>query len=225
MWEELTRAGAALRDDTEVKVLVVRGAGPSFSSGLDLGETTGDGFLAQLAALPDSQSHQALATVKQCQQAFTWMRDAPYVSIAAVHGAAFGAGFQLALACDIRIVASEARIGLREARLGVIPDLGATAVLPGLIGCERALDLVLSARELSGDDAVAWGIALRAVPASRLAEEVEQYARVLSAIPPAVLKYGKAATYAPDMRTSLDIAATGQVHCVRESFGPVINGT
>lgn len=219
MWDELTRAGAALRDEAEVKVLVVRGAGPSFSSGLDLGESTGDGFLARMASAPESQSQGVVAEVEQFQRAFTWMREAPYISIAAVHGAAFGAGFQLALACDIRIVASDARLGLREARLGVLPDLGATAVLPGLIGAERALDLVLTSREFSGDDAAAWGIALRAVPASRLEVEVEQYAGVLAVPSRTVLRYGKAATYAPDMTTSFNIVAEGQVECVRESFG------
>jgi enoyl-CoA hydratase/carnithine racemase len=216
LWRELRAAGEELVADPAVRCVVLAGAGPSFSSGLDLAELSGDGFIAQLAVLP---AEQAVARIEEAQRAFTWIRRAPFPVVAAVHGVAVGAGLQLALACDLRIVTSTARLALRETRLGVLPDLGATAWLPRIVGLERALDLILTGRDFTGADAVAYGLALRAVPEADLDHVVTEYASGLAELSRTALAHAKAATHEPDEARSLSLAAIGQARCVRERFG------
>lgn len=211
-WRELAAAGAQLVADPEVRAAVLTGEGPSFSSGVDLAEREPGGFLHRLADLPD---HAALAVVEEAQSAFGWIAQAPFPVVAAVRGAAVGAGIQLALACDVRIVAADARLAVAEIGLGAVPDLGATSDLPRLVGLERALDLILTGRRFSGTEAVALGLALRAVPAAAVDAEAMAYAQALATAPRAALAHAKAATREPDRARSLHRAAVGQVECVR----------
>ncbi|NKQ56964.1 enoyl-CoA hydratase/isomerase family protein [Amycolatopsis sp. K13G38] len=212
MWRNLRAAGAGLAGDESVRVVVLAGDGPSFSSGLDLGELAPDGFLGRM---PGLSAEEAMAAIRAAQEAFTWIESAPFPVIAAVHGNALGAGFQLALACDFRIVTEDARLALAEMPRGLVPDLGATSTLPRLIGMERALELILTGRRIDGAEAVRLGLALRCVPAENLEEESMNYARSLAKAPRAALAHAKAATYEPDGARSLRIAAAGQVECVR----------
>lgn len=212
MWRELRAAGLLLAEDPEVRAAVIVGEGPSFSSGLDLAEMAPGGFLHRVAEADDTG---ALALIEEAQAAFGWIGAAPFPVVAAVRGVAVGAGIQLALACDIRIVADDATLAVAELSLGAVPDLGATVDLPRLVGLERALDLILSARRFDGTEAVALGLALRAVPSADVETEALAYAQQLAAAPRAALAWAKAATREPDPARSMQLAAQGQVECVR----------
>ena len=219
MWRELAEAGKQLGINPEVSVVVLSGEGPSFSSGIDLNEMKPGGFIARLAAHPVGQPDPMTATIAVAQESIRWIRDAPFVVIAAVHGKALGAGCQLALAADIRIVESAAELALREVEYGLIPDLGATASLPRLVGTERALDLILTGRTLSGVEAVDAGIALRACEPGTVGEVAEAYAQSIARNTRAAAAYAKAAVHAEDFAESLALAGAGQAACIRERSG------
>ena len=101
------------------------------------------------------------AAIAGFQEAFTWWRRPDLVSVAAVQGHAVGAGFQLALACDVRVVADDVQLAMREPSLGLVPDLVGTWPLVQAVGYSRALEICLSGRWVGADEAVAIGIALR----------------------------------------------------------------
>ena len=94
------------------------------------------------------------ATITAFQRGFTWLRDERVISIAAVQGHAVGAGFQLALACDLRMVADDARFAMRETSLGLVPDLTGTAPLVRAIGYSRALEVCVTGRWIGAEEAV-----------------------------------------------------------------------
>lgn len=215
MWEELRAAADDLAARPDVRVVLLTGSGPSFSSGLDLDERREGGLLHQAATLAPAE---ATALIERLQKDFRRLSASPFPVVAAVHGNALGAGLQLALSADIRIVAEDAVLAVAELGLGVVPDLGATTDLPRLIGLERALDLILSARRFSGSEAVDMGLALRAVPAADLEAVALEYARRLAGAPRLALHRAKEATREPDPAASLAIAARGQVECVRAAM-------
>lgn len=126
LWRALTEAGRALPGS--VRVVVLRGEGKSFSAGLDRQAFTPEGFDGEPSFLDMARGPEAEldATIAEYQEAFTWWRRNDIVSIAAVQGHAIGAGFQLALACDLRIVAEDVQFAMRETSLGLVPDLTGT---------------------------------------------------------------------------------------------------
>jgi enoyl-CoA hydratase/carnithine racemase len=102
------------------------------------------------------------------QAAFTWLRRASLVTIAAVQGHAIGAGFQLALNCDLRILAADARFSMAEVTLGLVPDLGGTKRLAELVGPSRALEICVTGRRIAADEADRIGLATAVVPPGEL---------------------------------------------------------
>jgi enoyl-CoA hydratase/carnithine racemase len=182
-WRALAAVGAGLTDD--VRVVVVDAEGPSFSAGLDTRMFTpegvpGESSLLDLAALPADELDAAIAGF---QDGFTWLADDRFVSVAAVQGHAVGAGFQLALACDLVLVADDATFCMREPTLGLVPDLGGTGRLVDAVGYARALELCLTGRWMDADEAVWTGIALRSVPVADLPEAADDLAAALCAAP------------------------------------------
>jgi enoyl-CoA hydratase/carnithine racemase len=180
MWHALAAIGAELPDD--VRVVVVKGSGAAFSAGLDRSmldpTTAGEGSVVALMG----QSDQAVsAAIDGFQHGFTWLSDPRFVSIAAVHGYAIGAGFQLALACDLRVVADDAQFCMKETALGLVPDLTGTKPLVESVGYARALEICATARMVGAEEAVAIGLALTAVPAAELAGTVEHLVGALTA--------------------------------------------
>ncbi|WP_222267085.1 enoyl-CoA hydratase/isomerase family protein [Modestobacter marinus] len=166
-WAALRSVGEGLDDD--VRVVVVRGAGRAFSAGLDrrmfdLAGRAGGG-LGELAALP---AEVAQERIRGYQAAFRWLRSPGIVSLAAVQGHAIGAGAQLALACDLRVVAADLQLRLPEATLGLVPDLTGTSTLVELVGYSRALEICLTGRAVGAGEAVASGLANVAVPREQL---------------------------------------------------------
>jgi enoyl-CoA hydratase/carnithine racemase len=178
MWRALARIGDTL--PVKVRVVVVRGAGPSFSSGIDLRAFTPEGVPGEDAALtPDAGPDEIERTLAGYQRAFTWLRRPAIVSIAAVQGHAIGAGFQLALACDLRIVAEDASFCVKEPALGLVPDLTGTKPLVDAVGLARALEMCLTARTVSAGEARELGIAQAVVPADELDAAVGDLAAAL----------------------------------------------
>lgn len=216
MWRELAEAGRLLSCDPEVSVVVLSGAGRSFSSGIDLDEMKPGGFINRLAAHPIGNPDPMNATIAVAQQSVRWIREAPFLVIAAVHGKALGALCQLALAADVRIVESDAELALREVEYGLIPDLGATASLPRLVGTERALDLILTGRTMSGAEAAESGIALKACEPGTVGDVVDSYAQTIARNTRTAVAYVKDAVHAEDFGKSLDVAGAGQAACIRE---------
>lgn len=161
----------------EVRVVVVRGEGPSFSSGLDrsLLATLGD-----IAAGDDAQAHAALSSY---QEAFTWLRRPSFVSVAAVQGHAVGAGFQLALACDLRIAAEDAQFAMAEVGYGIVPDLAGTHPLVEAVGRSRALEWCATGRRVGAQEALAAGLVNQVVPAAALEAATHELVQALLAPP------------------------------------------
>ncbi|MDP9792154.1 enoyl-CoA hydratase/carnithine racemase [Catenuloplanes nepalensis] len=162
MWRLLRNFSRELTGD--VRVVVVRGEGRAFSAGLDRA-VLGGGDFTDLAALPDDEAADRIAGF---QEAFTWLRRPDLITIAAVQGHAIGAGFQLALACDLRILADDAKLSMAEVTLGLVPDLGGTKRLVELVGYARALEICVTGRRIAASEAVAMGLANIVVPAAEL---------------------------------------------------------
>jgi enoyl-CoA hydratase/carnithine racemase len=168
MWTALSGIGRSLPGD--VRVVVLRGAGRAFSAGLDLAMFTPEGLpgapgFVDIARMADAEAHAAIAAF---QDAFTWWSRPDLISVAAVQGHAIGAGFQLALACDLRIVADDVQFCMAEVTRGIVPDLGGTGVLVDLVGYPRALEMCVTGRRVGADEAVQIGLAQLAVPREEL---------------------------------------------------------
>jgi enoyl-CoA hydratase/carnithine racemase len=192
MWRALAELGASLPEET--RVVVVRGAGPTFSAGLDrtmLDPTADAGDVETVAGLLALDDAEISATIDAYQQGFTFLRDPRFVSIAAVQGYAVGAGFQLALACDLRVVADDAQFAMLESSLGLVPDLTGTKPLVDSVGYARALEICVTARMVGAAEAVAIGLALTAVPAAELDATVADLADALTAAVPGVVSETK----------------------------------
>ena len=118
--------------------------------------------------------------------------DPPFVSIAAVQGHAVGAGFQLALACDLRVITPDAKFSMREPALGLVPDLGGTQPLVQLVGYSRALEICATSRWVEAEEARELGLANIVVPAEELAATVKDLSEALLAPLPAAVRETKA---------------------------------
>lgn len=183
MWRTLAEAGRVLPGS--VRVVVLRGEGQSFSAGLDRAMFTPEGIEGEpsFIDLARSSDGELDAAIAGYQEAFTWWRRNDLVSIAAVQGHAIGAGFQLALACDVRVVADDVQFAMRETGLGLVPDLTGTHPLVGLVGYGRALEICVTGRFVSAEEAVTSGLANLAVPADQLDDAVRDLAGAIVAAP------------------------------------------
>jgi enoyl-CoA hydratase len=242
MWRELRALGRSLLDEPgDLRALVVVGEGRAFSSGLDTsvfaGGGGGDGAdavgIAQLAAddptPPDPDP--AVAGILVAQEAFTWLEEAPFATIAAIRGYALGGGLQLALACDIRIAAHGARLGLLEFRWGIIPDLGGTQRLPRLVGAGKAKELIFTAAQIDAAEAYRIGLVERLVADEELDESAGALAAQIAGQPPLALRAAKrtigAAGTGITVREGLLLEARAQKGCLdsadlREAFAAFV---
>ncbi|MDP9823100.1 enoyl-CoA hydratase/isomerase family protein [Nocardioides massiliensis] len=181
MWAALAAVGRAL--PASVRVVVLQGDGAAFSAGLDRGMLSPDGIPGEQSVLDLLQHSDAdiVDTIGVYQEGFTWLRDPRFVSIAAVRGYAIGAGFQLALACDLRVIAEDTRFCMKEPALGLVPDLTGTKPLVELVGYARALEICATARYVEAPEALAIGLAARVVPGDELDAAVAQLTEALTA--------------------------------------------
>ena len=160
MFRALAEAGRELADRPDARAVVLTASGRAFSAGLDL---------ANFAAMRDGGQAEGIAEITEARgrlvhggQLVVWQWQQLAVPvIAAVSGVAYGAGLQLALGADIRVVTPDARLALREVNWGLVPDMGATVLLPPLIGPELAKELIWTGREVSGEEAVRIRLASR----------------------------------------------------------------
>jgi len=165
MWHGLARIGQAI--PPEVRVVVVRGEGPSFCAGIDLRMFTPEG-------VPGEERNPSAAdpgfgdSIAGFQAGYLWLRDPRFVSVAAVQGHAIGAGFQLALSCDLRVLAEDAKLCMKEPALGLVPDLTGTKPLVDIVGLPRATELCLTARTVGAQEAAELRLAELVVPAAEL---------------------------------------------------------
>jgi enoyl-CoA hydratase/carnithine racemase len=180
MWRGLAGVGRAL--PPEVRVVVIRGEGETFSAGLDLRLLSAEGVPGEEPP-PDPRGEGFEAWIADCQAGFSWLRGPGIVSIAAVRGHAIGAGFQLALSCDLRVFADDARVCMKEPALGLVPDLTGTKPLVDLVGPARALEICATGRWVHAEEAERVGLANLVVPASELHAAAADLAAALLASP------------------------------------------
>ncbi|SNX57482.1 enoyl-CoA hydratase [Streptomyces sp. TLI_55] len=183
LWRSLAEAGRLVPGS--VRVVVLRGEGKSFSAGLDRQMFTPEGIEGEPSFIDLARSGDAEldAAIAEFQEGFTWWRRSDIVSIAAVQGHAIGAGFQLALACDLRVVADDVQFAMRETGLGLVPDLTGTHPLISLVGYARALEICATGRFVLAEEAVNTGLANIAVPRDQLDDAVSDLAGALLAAP------------------------------------------
>src|SRR5580700_11103341 len=172
---EIIEAMTRLADDPALRLAIVTGAGGrAFIGGADIDE---------LAALDADSARGFITAVHVCCDAF---RHLPVPAIARIDGYTLGAGLELAVACDFRIASDRSVFGMPEVRIG-LPSVVEAALLPGLIGPARTRQLLLTGDNIRADEALAWGLVDRVVPATRLDEPVEALAAsILAAGPQAV---------------------------------------
>ena len=185
MFRELGDAAQLAADDPAVRAVLVRGDGPSFSAGIDLS------VMGDLAGLVATGDDGFARFVSLAQRPFRTLALMPKPTLAAVQGHALGAGFQLALACDLRVVGHDVKFGMLEARYGLIPDLGGMHHLARLIGPGLAKELVWTTRTVEAEEAERIGVANRAVPADRLEESAVELIRAVMAHSPTAARLSK----------------------------------
>jgi enoyl-CoA hydratase/carnithine racemase len=155
---------ADVAGDQALKALVVRGEGRAFCAGADLL------YFESAFRQPDQLS----AYLQRLNGCLFQLEGLPFPTIAVVHGYALAGGLELMLACDLSLAAEDARLGDQHANFGLMPGGGSTQRLPRRIGMMRAMELLTTGRWLSGAEAAAWGLVLRAVPAAALDAELER---------------------------------------------------
>ncbi|WP_047868312.1 enoyl-CoA hydratase/isomerase family protein [Nocardiopsis sp. RV163] len=183
-WTTLARVGRTLPED--VRIVVVDGDGDIFSAGIDLGMFSPegvDGERSMVAGLADGTASEAEVRdyIAGLQEGFLWLRRPDLVTVAAVRGHAIGAGFQLALSCDLRILADDARLCMKEPALGLVPDLTGTKPLVDIVGVNRAIEICLTARRVGAQEARDLGLAELVVPADELSAAVDDVVAALLA--------------------------------------------
>ena len=204
-WTALAAGGDVVRaNDGDVDAIVVTGSGPSFSAGLDRRMFTPEGIpgelsLMSMAAMDDTGIDQ---TIEKIQSGFTWLREVPALSIAVVQGHAIGAGFQLALACDLIFAAPDARFAMRETSWGLVPDLAGTWPLVRAAGYGRALEICATGREVSADEGYGLGFVTRIDADPAVA--TEQFLAALRATPPGSVRDLTALLRGADDRTAAE---------------------
>ena len=189
MWHGLAAIGDSL--PPRVRVVVVRGDGPSFSAGIDLRLFSSDGVPGE-DPLPSAADPGFEDWIAGCQRGYLWLRRPEIVSIAAVQGHAIGGGFQLALACDLRVLADDAKLCMKEPALGLVPDLTGTKPLVDIAGLPRALELCLTTRTIGASEARELRLAESVVPRAELDAAVGDLVAALLATDAATARATKA---------------------------------
>jgi enoyl-CoA hydratase/carnithine racemase len=205
MFEAIIDAAGTMADGPGVRAVVLHGEGPSFCSGLDIASLMSSG--QGVDGLTDPLRGEVPNWFQRA--AYDWIR-VPVPVIAAVHGACFGGGLQIALAADIRIAAPDARLSVMEIKWGLIPDMSITRTLPRLVGIDVAKELTYTGREISGSEALSLGLVTRVADdpfgaARKLAAEIA--GRSPDAIRAAKRLYDQAWTGAAEQTLSLEASS------------------
>lgn len=208
MFTDLGDAAERAAADPGVRVVLVRGEGRGFCAGIDVL------LMGQLAG---SRGARFRTWAKGAQRGYLTLATMEKPTVAAVRGHALGAGFQLALACDLRIVADDVTFGMFEVKYGLVPDLSGNHRLTRLIGPGMAKELIWTGRTVDADEASRLGLANRVVPVDALEEEAEAFVRELAASPPIPVSLTKSlinrAAEMP-LEAELELSAQAQAQCV-----------
>ncbi len=175
MRDELAETLAAVDDDTDVRALVLYGEGRAFCAGADLRE------------FGTAPSPTAARRIRFARDVWGRLEQLRVPSVAALHGFVFGSGLEMALFCDVRIVAEGTQLCMPEVQLGLIPAAGGTQTLPRTVGLGPALDLLLTGRRLGADEALRLGLVSQIVPPERLREMAGELAEQLAGCEPRVV--------------------------------------
>lgn len=210
MNEELIRGLAdalhAAAHDPAVRCVVVRGEGAMFSSGMDFNSL---GALAGEPARLREFRSGVLAAWNLCEEMAK-------PTIAQIHGGCIGGAMELALACDLRVMAEDAVIGLVETRVGLIPDVGGSSRLPSIVGVGRAKEMIMTSKLVNGTEAERIGLVNRVAPADDLDQATEQLASELLQCSPVAIGLAKRvidAAAKPALAASLEQEVTAQQIC------------
>lgn len=182
MRDDLYEILNAIIDDSEVGVVIFKGAGEkAFCAGADLSEF--------LTAPPPVAARQ----VRFDRDVWGLFQDIPQPMIAALHGYVLGSGIEIALCCDIRVASENARFGLPEVNLGIIPAAGGTQTLPRIVGRAKALEMLLTDRWINAEEARNINLVNRVVPMDKLFESAEEMAKKIASYDPIAVRYAKQA--------------------------------
>ena len=206
---ELMHAATACKNDPNVKVLILTGAGQkAFVAGADISE------------MQDKNPVDALSFMELGHETLRLIETMAKPSIAAINGFALGGGTEISLACDVRFAAENAAFGQPEILIGIIPGWGGTQRLPRIIGMGRAKELILSGGQISAERAFEIGLVNRVMPLDQLMPEAQKFARKLAALPGFALKMAKhSINFGYDL--SLDNATRLEAQCVSQCFSTV----
>lgn len=182
MRDDLYQVLSAVKDDPGVRAAIFKGAGEkAFCAGADLTD-----FLSAPSPVVARQ-------VRFGRDVWSLFLSIPQPVIAAVHGYVLGSGIEMALCCDIRIASEDAKFGLPEVGLGIIPAAGGTQTLPRAIGVARALEMLLANRRLNSEEALSRGLVNQVVPKNKLLETAEEVARKIASFDPEAVRNAKQA--------------------------------
>ncbi|MCP3102850.1 enoyl-CoA hydratase/isomerase family protein [Myxococcus sp. K15C18031901] len=199
---------AELRGRDDVRAVVLTGAGGAFSAG---------GDLQMLERLRQSRFEEARAFMLEFYSRYLSILDLPFPTVAAVEGAAIGAGLCVALACDLCVVAEDAKLALNFVQLGLHPGMGATWLVPLRAGPQRASELLLTGRRFDGREAARLGLALEAIPAAQVQARARALATTIAANAPLATR-GLKGRLAVD-RAGLQRALEEEARLQAESYG------
>lgn len=211
MGDDLATAVAALEHDPDVRVVVLTGAPPAFSAGGDLA------MLDRLARRARDEGFDATDTMRTFYDRFLAIRRLAVPTIAAINGHAVGAGLCVALACDLRLVADEARVGLNFARLGLHPGMGGSWLLPQALGAQRAAVWLYTGRLVDGPVAAADGLAIGSYPADEVLDRALALASDIADASPVTVRQLKA-TLTTDETAGLMAALDREAACQADSY-------
>ena len=212
--ELIAAVGDALRAaaaDTASHCVVIRGAGPMFSSGMDLGS------LGELAAEPRQPARRSARSILD---AWNLAEEMAKPTICVIHGACIGGAMELALACDLRVMAKDAVIGMPETRIGLIPDVGGSSRLPQVIGLGRAKEMVMTGKMINGDEAERIGLVNRTATIDKLGPETQKLIDELLACAPVAVGLAKRvmdASARPALAATLELEVAMQELCARSA--------
>jgi enoyl-CoA hydratase/carnithine racemase len=187
MGEDLVHAFRAVQGDAKVRCVVLTGEGRGFCAGVDLDALKA--MQSGKAAGPGPQLGEEEFVKGFALELFEY----PKPVIAAINGAAIGVGVTMALPCDVRIASSTAKLGLTFAKLGILPGLGSTHLLPWIVGLAKAQELVLSARVIPAEEALAIGLVNQVVEPEALRDTARALATEMAACDPDALAFAKRA--------------------------------
>ncbi len=200
MGRQLSEAVASVAR-SPARAVVISGKGAVFSAGGDFG------FLEERLRSTAEENRVAML---RFYEAFLSVRTLPQPTIAALHGAAIGAGLCFAMGCDLRVAAEGTKLSVNFVKLGLHPGMGATWLLPRLVGPARAAELLMTGRQIEAAEALRIGLVNEVVPADRVLERAREVAREIASAGPVAVRQVKESLRAPGLEQALEVEARAQ---------------